>query len=458
MNIPVFRSARIVLTALLVTAVFSGICAAKSPIWAPPALSAIIEEGLSNNQSIKSMEASIDALSDQASVVGSLPDPNIGFSLLNLPVNNFRFDREPMTQKQVSISQQIPWLSKLGLRSETVSLRVKGETARLRAARLSLAQKIADAWYELGYVSKSLDINARLIDLVQQIHREAKSQYVVGKGLQQNIFQAQVELSRLADEKVMLTNKGRTLQDRLNALLNRKTYAALVPPVGLPKPAIDLTKRLLNGAALANNPDLSALRAEIERSETGIELAKKDYFPDWNVKLAYGQRDENRSGANFVDFFSATVQMSLPVWQKRKQDKNLTSALSASRAARDSYNNVADKLPHQVDGLATEIADANRRYGIYTDKLIPQAKQWARSAIDAYQVGKVDFDRMIDARIRVLRFELGADRLLYTIYQKRAALEELLGKPINANNADKADGSVKTDMNDAAPDVIKEGR
>jgi hypothetical protein len=34
---------------------------------------------------------------------------------------------------------------------------------------------------------------------------------------------------------------------------------------------------------------------------------------------------------------------------------------------------------------------------------------------------------MINAQIRLLRFELKADNYLYNIYQKRAELEEVLG-------------------------------
>lgn len=64
---------------------------------------------------------------------------------------------------------------------------------------------------------------------------------------------------------------------------------------------------------------------------------------------------------------------------------------------------------------------------MYTQELIPQSGQWARSALDAYQVGKVEFDTMINARIRVLRYRQEASRLVYTAYQKRAELEALIG-------------------------------
>ena len=59
-----------------------------------------------------------------------------------------------------------------------------------------------------------------------------------------------------------------------------------------------------------------------------------------------------------------------------------------------------------------------------------QAEQWASSALSAYVVNKVEFNTMINAQIRLLRFELKSKQYLFNIYQKRAELEELLGGPL----------------------------
>jgi outer membrane protein TolC len=68
------------------------------------------------------------------------------------------------------------------------------------------------------------------------------------------------------------------------------------------------------------------------------------------------------------------------------------------------------------------------------DALIVQAEQWARSSLTAYEVGKVNFNTMINAQIRLLRFELQAENYLFSLYKKRAELEELLGAPLLSQN------------------------
>ncbi|HAY38017.1 MAG TPA: hypothetical protein DCY53_00970, partial [Desulfobacteraceae bacterium] len=58
---------------------------------------------------------------------------------------------------------------------------------------------------------------------------------------------------------------------------------------------------------------------------------------------------------------------------------------------------------------------------------IVQAEQWSRSSLTAYEVGKVNFNTMINAQIRLLRFELQSENYLFSLYKKRAELEEVLG-------------------------------
>ena len=101
-----------------------------------------------------------------------------------------------------------------------------------------------------------------------------------------------------------------------------------------------------------------------------------------------------------------------------------------------SYRNLLETLPHRVHALATEIRDTQKNYSLYTDALLVQSEQWARSSLAAYEVGKVEFNTMINAQIRMLRVELQAKRYLYNIYQKRAELEETLGGPLRVGNAD----------------------
>ena len=396
-------------------------------IWAPPCLEQLISEALENNRLIRSYAARAKAFKTRIPAAAALPDPKVGFAIQSLPTDSFAFDQEPMTQKQIFVEQTVPWLSKLELKSETAAGKAAQKMAELKAARLELAREVADAWYELGYVAESQQINNEMFELVRRIRRDAESRYAVGRGQQQDIFQAEVELSRLEDEAIRLENLRKSIGDRLHELTNREHYQSVEPPSQLPEPDFRFSAPVLTEDALVQNPKLRELKAAINsaRAETG--LAKKEYFPDFNVRLSYGQRQQDRTGRELPDFFSAAVALDIPLWHTKKQSNELAAAMDDQRSAQSRYQDLKSRLPYTIRSLTSKIEDTRRRYRLYADELIPQAEQWARSALDAYQVDNVEFDTMINARIRVLEYKQEASRLFYTTYQKRAEIEALIG-------------------------------
>jgi outer membrane protein TolC len=335
-----------------------------------------------------------------------------------------------MTQKQIFIAQKIPWTGKRALISEDAQWSAKQKETMLDARRLMLSKDIADAWYELGFITKSQEINNRMIELVDRILNAVQSRYDTGRGLQQNIFQAQVERSKLDTEQISLKTKRRNIENRINSLLNRTAYQPVVYINDIQDPDIRLSLPELESLAQAKNPDLKIREYDIQQSKTRIHLAEKDYWPDFDIMAAYGQRDQSRSGQDWTDFFSTTVSINLPVWQNRKQDKKLAAAKAMHQASVQSYENLLETISHQLDGLATDIINLQDNFFLYQRSLLPQAENWARSALDAYEVGKVEFDTMINARMRLLMFELQAERYRFDVFKKRAELEVLIGQAL----------------------------
>jgi outer membrane protein TolC len=313
------------------------------------------------------------------------------------------------------------------------------QQAILEAKKVELARKIATAYYELGFVATNLNINERLTNMVSQLLRVAETRYASGEGLQQDVLQAQVELSKLLDERIVLKKRYRTLEDQVNELLNRESFSPVKPPKDFKYTDTRLEFEALKNQSLTYNPWLRVRQAEVDQATVGIELAKKNYWPNMDFKVAYGQRDEDLTGRDLPDFFSATVTLTIPLWQKNRQNKKLSASQKSREAAMKSYRNLLETLPHRVHALATEIRDTQESYRLYVDALLVQSEQWARSSLAAYEVGKVEFNTMINAQIRMLRVELQAKRYLYSIYQKRAELEETLGGPLRIEDAHNRD-------------------
>jgi outer membrane protein TolC len=387
----------------------------------------LIVEGFQNNLDIAALQRQIAARRQELRAAGTWEDPVVGLGLLNLPVNSFDFNQEPMTQKQVSISQRIPWFGTLDLKTRRVALDVMQLETMLTAKKLALARDLAQVWYQLGITVESQAINDAMIGKMDQMVRIAETNYATGAGLQQDVLQAQVEQSRLIDTRITLEKDRRTLEDRIQALLNRPSFRAPGAPAlsGLPSPAIESGS--FEAIAARNNPELVIRRIEADMAGVEVELARKRYWPDPNIQLAYGQRDDDPLGNSRDDFVSASISFSVPIWARNKQNAQLEAALDRQRAARMRIEDLATRLPHQIDALVHELRQLRMNRDLVHNAMGVQAEQWAQSAMAAYQVGKADFNTMLNAHLRQLALERQSSQYLYRYHQKLAELDQIIG-------------------------------
>ncbi len=384
-------------------------------------------EMLANNQGLKALEQKVDALKEDVRAAGALDDPRLGFGLLNLPADSFQFDEQPMTQKQITLAQRIPWFGKRDLKTQRAVLNALSQESVLKARRLQHIRSLTDAYYQLGFVVESLGINDRLTNLIDQIVQVAEARYGSGKGLQQDILQAQVEQSRLMDRRNMLKKEQRTLENRINALLNRNAYTPILAPSLGDLPELEGTVEFWQSISSEYNPDIQTRRIEIEQAKVDIELAGKAYYPDPDLKFAYGQRDDDTLGNDRSDFVSATITFSLPVWANRKQDRRFESAVKRREAAQAQLKDLVARLLHEIDAVAAELDLIKQNYTLYTEALLVQAGQWAESSRFSYEVGKVNFNTMVSAQLQELKLERQAKQYLYQYHRKMAVLDNLLG-------------------------------
>ncbi|MFO7964954.1 MAG: TolC family protein [Desulfobacterales bacterium] len=408
-------------------AFFAGRSAAEARAWPPDPVTDLIAEGMARNSDLESRAARVESLEREARAAGAPDDPRIGFGVVNLPVDSFSFQQEPMTQKQASISQKIPWPGKLSLQHRKALAAAVKEKAGLYAFKRELATKIAETYYDWAFTNRRLEINEQLMELARRLLEGTEKRYSVGKGLQQDVLQAQVELSRLLDENIVLRQELNALANELHSLLNREDFTH-IPPITtneLPGPILDAAR--LRQKAMQHNPELIIRKAVIRIAEVDVELARKDFYPDFDVKLAYGQRDKDRMGNDLTDFLSASVMVTIPIRQHRKQAPHLDAAKRMLDAAKSSYRGKADTLPFEIDARVEHIALIRRNYHLYEKGLLVQARQWAQAAQSAYSVDEIEFNTMINARLRLLRFQIQQEKYRYELYKQIAFLENIVG-------------------------------
>ncbi len=374
----------------------------------PLMLGQAVAEALRGNPNLAAIKARADALAAIPDQRGTLPDPKMSVKMVNLPLESLSFTQEGMTQLQIGFSQGLPFPGKLQLRKEVAQAVADAAGFDVDELRLRLARDVKVVWWNLFYLDRALEIVDSNQTLLRQFVEVAESKYSVGKGLQQDVLLAQVELSRLLDRQIHLEGQRRNEAIRLNTLLDYPTTA----PVALPGEISEAFQPLRDEAQLVTramtiSPLLAIRERQVEAAKLRVALAKKDYYPDFNLGAAYGLRNGNNpNGSARDDFASIMLSMSLPIYAGTKQDRAVdqrnSERLRQRYALEDERNQVAAAI-----GLAlSDYRRGEEKVMLFKTGIIPQASQTVASMLAGYQVNKVDFLNVVRSQITLYNYQI----------------------------------------------------
>ena len=270
-----------------------------------------VEIAVRDNPNLAEMQARYEALAQIPSQVGTLPDPMVNLNAMNLPTDTFDRDQEAMTQLQIGFSQTFPFPGKLGLQEEAAEYDAKAAGHSVDEVRLQLINNVKSKWWQLYYLDRSLETVDNNQALLRQFIAVAKTKYETGKGLQQDVLLSQLELSKLMDQKIQLKAIRRNQAIQLNILMDEPANDTVVLPdqVSRVMPTLADEEALYRKSESAR-PLLGQMETQIDAAQSRLNLAKRDYYPDFTIGMAYGDRTgENPPPMNGSrsDFLSVMV-------------------------------------------------------------------------------------------------------------------------------------------------------
>ena len=387
-------------------------------------LESLIEEALDRNLKIKTQENHWESSKLKIPQAGAWMDPKLNVSIMNFPYSDFTFSSEPMTQKQISLTQTFPFPGITSLKERVAEQESETVAYLVSDTRNGVVKGVSIAYYDLFFIDKSIEITLKNKQLLNEYIINTSKKYEVGIGLQQDVFKAQVAFSKLLDKLISLRKRREAITVRLNSLLNRPMTDTVGELSDIKHEQVALDMQSLQSIAVANRPMLQALGATVDRNRTAYELALKQNWPEFGVGLVYGQRDNRR------DFFTVRFSVGLPLWKNRKQDKKIDESLSDISAAESMYEDSRTTIYGQVGELVALLEESDERLELLKNVIIPQATQSLISATSAYQVNRIDFLTLLNNQITLFDFEVNYFRLLTEYKKNLSNLEFVVGQPL----------------------------
>jgi len=413
---------------LFVTIASSGARAAPAQAG-DPQLQELVAEAMRNNPELRAARNERDASRHRVSPAGALDDPMLEVGVLNAPVPSWSLNREDMTMKMLGLSQRIPFPGKRGLRQDVAAKDAEAVAYGYQETVNRVLRDVKVAYFELAFVAESAGLVEKNKRVLEQLLKISESRYAVGQGSQADVLKAQTQLSRMMDERIKLSRERQAIEAELTRALGRGPEAGAPVPETLRLRVAALQLEPLREAALNERPQLLGLKSLIDRSAKALDLARKEYYPDIDVKLAYGQRDNTPEGMRRDDLVSLTLAINLPVWRESKLDPRVAEAIAMRDQAMDMYqaqeNEVSSKLRQQVANAEQSLKSAR----LYETGILPQARLAVESSLAAYKVNRVDFLTLLDNQMTVLNYEIGYASAVSSYNKALAEIDLLVGRP-----------------------------
>ncbi|WP_199610033.1 TolC family protein [Flocculibacter collagenilyticus] len=404
---------------------------------APITLQQAIDLAIKNDPWLTANHQQQQATLAQRTAVAQLPDPKMSLSLNNLPMSSLSFDQEAMTQLKVGISQQFPRGDELNIKRSKLNAQAAQHPAQQANRRALLTNQLTTLWLQAFLAEQQIALIEDDKVLFQQLVETTQANYssALGNTRQQDMIQAQLALTRLADRLVTYQQHAAMAASQIATLIGTNEYSAVnTAPFQLAKvwPTLSAQQQtwLNSGVTLTQHelylqlqthPTVQNSKQAITVAKHDIDLAEQAYQPQWGINASYGYRDDAPNGlmgdSSRDDFFSIGVSFDLPLFTNKKQDQQLNAAKLTTESVKTEQLLLIKQLMAATRAKAQQLNTLNQRDRLYQSQLLHQIKQQSDATLSAYTHDDGDFSEVIRARIAALNAAIDALTIKVERYQ-----------------------------------------
>ena len=353
-------------------------------------LSEYLRFAMLNNPRVEAAYYAWAASVERITGARSLPDPRI----------TFEADITSMLETLMpGLMIDLPGPGKLRAAGNVAAGEARASYFGFEAEVLRTAMAMKSAYFRLHFLEGTLRVQHATLALLQELESQAQQQVAAGRSGIQDVLRAQIEREQLSTQITNLEDSRHVLMAEFRAALGLKSDDPAVPvPTSFesspPPPPADQILAL----AMARNPMLRQMEAEIQRGEAMINLARTSRVPDFSIGIEADVKA-------FPVMWRPTASMTLPIWRDK-----IAAEIAAAQAEKRSSE---ARLSAEQIGIAAELAsmlymyrESTRNSELYSSILLPKARQSLDAARAGYAAGRSSFLDVIEAERQLLAFDL----------------------------------------------------
>ena len=388
----------------------------------PTSLHELVQEAEQKNPQIGASFHAWQASRNVSRQVSALPETQLSVQQFSVgsPRPFAGYSNSDFAYIGFGASQDIPYPGKRQLRARVAEHEADSMEAQTDSVRRTVVGNLKMVYFRLAYIQQTLGVLQRSDALLNQVQEATEARYRVGQGNQQDVLKAQLQHTKILQEIAHHHQEEGLLEAQIKQVLGRPQESADIVAETLTLRALPYTAAELLQRAREQNPDVHSKQASIRQQETQVELAHKNFRPDFNVGYTY-----EHTASQFKDYYMATFGIRLP--NRGRQKAELAEAQENQERARQELDAESQRVLSEVQQQYVRAKTSEERLKIYSDGLVPQSEATFQSALSAYQSNRQDFESLLSGFLDVLNLDLEYRNELVEHESALAELERLTG-------------------------------
>lgn len=357
---------------------------------------------IARNPMIQAARHRAERLAAIAPQAGAWPDP-----MMEVTGGSMAETAAGRVDAMAGIKQKVPFPGKLGSARAAANSEAAAAQAEIHALELKIREQVHATWWDLYLAHQTLTLTRESQSVLKAVRDAVDSRVAADQAQQSDQIRLTNELSMIDRDLALAQQLMDTTKARLNSLLNRPTHAEL------PNPSDASTPKLLNSLesliqhAESDHPEMKAAEQRVSAFRHRLERAKLEKYPDFTVGISGASVASSglSPAANGRDQVMATLGITLPWGQepRRAMIREAQEGIAETSAMIDAKRN---DLRYRIEESWYRAKTARDISNIFTNRLIPDAKQAYEITLTGYSVGNRNFNDLIETWRQQLAYRL----------------------------------------------------
>ena len=230
---------------------------------------------------------------------------------------------------ELGLSYEVDLYGKIRDLNDAQALEYQATILDKETAKLALINSVVDLYFNLEYLSNTIDVTQSNIKMYEDIKNIAEAKYKTGKADNVEFLEAKQSLLSEQNRLIELETQFKEMESSLKNILNTRQEDALNLKFG------DILDQKTLGvnldvplSVLANRPDLLASQYRLEKSFKTLEAENKNWYPSVSLRTALSSSSNKARSTFDVPFVMGSVSVDLPFldWTRVKNNIKISEA------------------------------------------------------------------------------------------------------------------------------------